>query len=156
MLLIRNFVNLGMYAGNVATKVRLGRHTTLTFVALALLFAGRCALAQATGVIQGKVTDSAGSPILGAVVSVHRARMGIRTSRSPITMAHFRWFPCPQGSYGVKISGQRHVRLDRLGCAGLASTGIEIFAGRHAGGARCVQRDGRAIGGRCGRGAVEV
>jgi len=37
---------------------------------LAFLFAGQCALAQDMGSIRGKVTDTSGAPILGAVVTV--------------------------------------------------------------------------------------
>ena len=46
-------------------KAWLVRYTVLTLTALAILFAARCALAQATGSIQGKVADSSGAPILG-------------------------------------------------------------------------------------------
>src|SRR5260370_16276066 len=69
----RTWINWRGSGGNVPATAWLVRYTALTLTALAILFAGRCALAQATGSIQGKVTDSSGAPILGAVVAIQGA-----------------------------------------------------------------------------------
>lgn len=46
------------------------RYPALYISVLALFFGGRCTLAQSTGSIEGKVADSSGASILGAVVAV--------------------------------------------------------------------------------------
>lgn len=103
MQLIWTSMNSRMSAGKAPAKVRLVRHTALSFVALALLFAGRCALAEATGSIQGKVTDSSGTPILGAVVAVQDADGNSHLTVTDIDGA-FQMVSLPPGSYSVKIS----------------------------------------------------
>src|SRR5579884_3314606 len=69
---------------------------------LGFLLAGQCALGQETGSIQGKVTDTSGAPILGAVVTVTDAG----NSRTTATDAQgaFRISSLPSGNYNVKIS----------------------------------------------------
>jgi hypothetical protein len=79
------------------------RHTAVAFFALALLFAGRCALAQATGSIQGKVTDSSGTPILGAVVAVQSPDENSHLTATDAD-GTFQIASLPPGSYSVKIS----------------------------------------------------
>jgi hypothetical protein len=79
------------------------RHTAVAFFALALLFTGRCALAQATGSIQGKVTDSSGTPILGAVVAVQSADGNSQVTATD-SDGTFQIASLPPGSYSVKIS----------------------------------------------------
>lgn len=66
------------------------------------VLAAQCALAQETGSIQGKVTDTSGAPILGAVVTVTEAG----TSRTTATdgQGAFRISSLPPGNYNVKIS----------------------------------------------------
>ncbi len=103
MQLIRASMSSGRSAGNVSAKVQLVRHTTLNFVALALLFAGRYALAQATGSIQGKVTDSTGTPILGAVIAVQDPDGKSYLTVTDIDGA-FQMASLPLGRYSVKIS----------------------------------------------------
>ena len=69
---------------------------------LGFVLAAQCALAQETGSIQGKVTDTSGAPILGAVVTVTNAG----TSRTTATdgQGAFRISSLPPGNYSVKIS----------------------------------------------------
>jgi hypothetical protein len=69
----------------------------------AFLFAAQCALAEDTGLIQGKVTDSSGAPILGAVVTV---KSPDGSSRMTVTGADgaFQISSLTPGSYSVKIS----------------------------------------------------
>lgn len=71
-------------------------------IVLGLLLAGQSALAQETGSIQGKVTDTSGAPVLGAVVTVTDAA----TSRTTATdgQGAFRISSLPAGNYNVKIS----------------------------------------------------
>jgi hypothetical protein len=70
---------------------------------LAILIAGRYALAQETGLIQGKVTDATGSPVLGAVVTVTGATGNSRMTVTDAVGA-FRISSLPPGNYSVKIS----------------------------------------------------
>ena len=69
----------------------------------AVLFAGQCAFAQDTGSIQGKVTDTSDTPILGAVVRVTGAN---GNSRATVTDAQgaFQISSLTPGNYDVKIS----------------------------------------------------
>ena len=71
--------------------------------ALIILFTARAALPQATGSIQGKVTDSSAAPILGAVVTVDSADGSSHMTVSDIEGA-FQISSLPPGNYGVKIS----------------------------------------------------
>jgi hypothetical protein len=68
---------------------------------LALLFGVQSAPAQEAGVIQGKVTDSSGAPIFGAVVTVEGG--GSRTTVTNIEGA-FQISILPRGNFNVKIS----------------------------------------------------
>jgi hypothetical protein len=103
MQLIRTSMNSRMYAGNVPARVSLFRYTALSLFGLALLFAGRSALAQANGSIQGKVTDSSGTPILGAVVAVRGADGNSQLTVTD-TEGAFQMASLPPGGYSVKIS----------------------------------------------------
>lgn len=71
--------------------------------ALIVVYAGQCALAQDTGSIHGKVNDSSGAPILGAVVKVTG-----QAGNSSITVTDangvFQVSSLPLGNYSVKIS----------------------------------------------------
>ncbi len=69
---------------------------------LALLFGVQSAPAQETGVIQGKVTDSSGAPIFGAVVTVEGGG-GSSTTVTNIEGA-FQISILPPGNFNVKIS----------------------------------------------------
>jgi hypothetical protein len=89
--------------GNVPAKAWLVRYTALTLTALVILFAGRCAVAQATGSIQGKVTDSSGAPILGAVVAIQGADGNAHLTVTDIEGA-FQMVSLPPGNYKVNIS----------------------------------------------------
>jgi hypothetical protein len=73
----------------------------LTF--LAALLVAQCALAQDTGSIQGKVTDSSGASILGAVVTVTGANGNSRITVTDAQGAFQISFLTP-GNYSVKIS----------------------------------------------------
>lgn len=90
-------------AGNVSARIRLLRNTALNLTALAIVFAGRCALAQATGSIHGKVTDSSDAPILGAVVAVQGADGNPHLTVTDIEGA-FQMGSLPPGDYNVRIS----------------------------------------------------
>ena len=70
---------------------------------LAVLFAGQCALAQDKASIQGKVTDSSGAPILGAVVTVTGAGGDSRMTVTDVQGA-FQISSLTPGNYNVKIS----------------------------------------------------
>ena len=94
--------NSGMSVGKVPAKVLLIGPTPLSLVALAFLFAGQCAFAQATGSIQGQVTDSGGIPILGAVVAVQGPDGNSHLTVTEIDGAF--QISLPPGSYTVKIS----------------------------------------------------
>jgi hypothetical protein len=71
--------------------------------ALVLWLAGQYAWAQATGSIEGKVSDPAGYPILGAVVAVEGAD-GSRHTTVTDESGKFRISSLMVGSYNVRIS----------------------------------------------------
>ena len=71
--------------------------------ALTAIFTVQIALAQETGSILGKVTDSSDAPILGAVVTVASPNGNSYTTVSDIEGA-FQISSLPPGHYGVKIS----------------------------------------------------
>ncbi len=76
----------------------------LRFVGLwVVLLTAQCAQAQDAGSISGKVTDSSGAPILGAVVRVEGAD-GISWTTVTDGEGAFRISPLKPGNYGVKIS----------------------------------------------------
>src|SRR5437870_1931189 len=97
------WINWRGSGGNVPAKAWPVRYTALTLAALAILFAGRCALAQATGSIQGKVTDSSGAPILGAVVAIQGADGNAHLTVTDIEGA-FQMVSLAPGNYKVNIS----------------------------------------------------
>jgi Carboxypeptidase regulatory-like domain len=66
-------------------------------------FAVQWALAQTTGSIQGKVTDSSGAAILGAVVTVEGAN-GARSTAVTDQGGAFQISSLPLGNYSIKIS----------------------------------------------------
>lgn len=72
-------------------------------VVLALVLTGDAAVAQPRGSIQGNVTDSSGSSILGAVVTVEGADGNSRTTVTDQEGA-FQISSLPPGNYHVKIS----------------------------------------------------
>src|SRR5579871_1350779 len=88
---------------SISTAGRLARYAALGLAALALVLGGRLALAQESGLIQGKVTDSSDAPILGAVVTVTGANGNSRTTATDIEGA-FQISSLAPGKYGVKIS----------------------------------------------------
>jgi Carboxypeptidase regulatory-like domain len=90
-------------ARNLSTAGRPTRYAALALAALPLLFCGQLALAQETGLIQGKVTDSSDAPILGAVVTVSGADGNPRMTATDIEGA-FQVSSLPPGNYNVKIS----------------------------------------------------
>ena len=75
----------------------------LSNAALVLWFAGQCAWAQATGSIEGKVTDPADYAILGAVVAVEGPD-GSRHTTVTDESGAFRISSLTLGNYNVKIS----------------------------------------------------
>lgn len=79
-------------------KALLGSVTVWTF-----LFAGLTAPAQDAGSIQGKVTDSTGAPILGAVVTVQAPGADSHTTVTD-SLGAFQISALPVGNYTVKIS----------------------------------------------------
>lgn len=87
----------------MSAMIWLFRYRTLSLIVFAALFAGRCALAQATGSIEGKVTDSSGTAILGAVVTAHDADGNSRLTVTDVEGA-FQIAPLPPGNYSIKIS----------------------------------------------------
>ena len=101
MQLTRTWTNSRVSAVNVPAEVWLVR--VLNFIALAMLFAGQCALAQATGSIQGKVTDSSGAPILGAVVAIRGADGDVHLTVTD-GEGGFQMASLPPGNYNLKIS----------------------------------------------------
>jgi len=103
MQLARSRMNSRVSASTVPAKVRLVRYSALNLVVLVLLLAGRCALAQGTGSIQGKATDSSGAPILGAVVTVQGADGNSHLTVTDIEGA-FQMASLPPGNYNVRIS----------------------------------------------------
>ncbi|MBV8730150.1 MAG: carboxypeptidase regulatory-like domain-containing protein [Acidobacteriia bacterium] len=73
-------------------------------IALGLLWlSGQLALAQATGSIQGHVTDSSGTPIYAAVVTVEESDGNRHTTATDLGGA-FKISSLPPGDYSVKIS----------------------------------------------------
>ena len=94
-------MNSRVFAGRAPAKIGIVRG--LNLIALAILFAGRCALAQATGSIHGKVTDSSGAPILGAVVALQGADGNAHLTVTDVEGA-FQVDSLPVGNYNVKIS----------------------------------------------------
>ena len=76
---------------------------TLPALLVFLCFVGQWAMAQATGSIQGKVTDSSDAPILGAVVTVEGADGNPRTTVTDGEGA-FKISSLTLGNYSVKIS----------------------------------------------------
>jgi hypothetical protein len=70
---------------------------------LVVLFAGHVVLAQETGSIQGKVTDSSGAPILGAVVKIDAADGTSRVTATDMEGA-FQLSSLAPGNYSVRIS----------------------------------------------------
>jgi hypothetical protein len=76
---------------------------TLPAALVLLWFFGQWAMAQATGSIQGKVTDSSNTPIFGAVVAVQGADGKPRTTVSDI-QGGFNISSLPLGNYSVKVS----------------------------------------------------
>ncbi len=80
----------------------LKKNIVLTIV-VSLWLVGRGAMAQATGSIQGSVTDSSGGPILGAVVTVQGADESFHTTVTDVQGA-FRISSLALGNYSVKIS----------------------------------------------------
>ena len=93
----------GALARNSSTAAWLAGYATLSLVVSALIFAGQGASAQETGSIQGKVTDSSSTPILGAVVTVEGADGNSRMTVTDIQGA-FQISSLPPGNYSVKIS----------------------------------------------------
>jgi Carboxypeptidase regulatory-like domain len=79
------------------------RNAALYISVVALLFAGRCALGEATGSIQGKVTDASGASIFGAVITVEDTN-----GDSHLTVTDgdggFQIAGLTPGKYNVKIS----------------------------------------------------
>src|SRR5260370_15775758 len=76
---------------------------TLPATLVLLWLFGQWAMAQATGSIQGSVTDSSGAPILGAVVTVEGADGSPHTTVTDGEGA-FRISSLTLGNYSVKIS----------------------------------------------------
>jgi Carboxypeptidase regulatory-like domain len=81
----------------------LGRYAALTLAVLTLLLSGQRALAQATASIQGKATDSSGTSVFGAVVTVKGPNGTTRTTVTDVEGA-FQILSLPPGNYDVKIS----------------------------------------------------
>jgi Carboxypeptidase regulatory-like domain len=90
-------------AGKLTRRFRPSGNAVINFVALALLFAGQCTLARATGSIEGKVTDSSGAPVLGAVVAVQGPDGDSHRTVTDIE-GTFQIAPLPPGSYNIRIS----------------------------------------------------
>ena len=76
---------------------------TLPALLVFLLFFGQCAIAQVTGSIQGRVTDSSDTPIFGAVVTVQAGDGDPHTTVSDNEGA-FKISSLAPGNYSVKIS----------------------------------------------------
>jgi len=100
---------LNNFPSNKAGHIRLSNflsllmNKTLTAVLVFLWFFGQWAMAQATGSIQGKVTDSSTTPIFGAVVTVQDADGNPRTTVSDSEGA-FKISSLTPGNYSVKVS----------------------------------------------------
>ena len=82
---------------------RLCRNAALYISIWALLFTGRYALGQATESIKGKVTDSSGASILGAVVTVESTGGDSRLTITDVD-GGFQIEGLTPGKYNVKIS----------------------------------------------------
>jgi Carboxypeptidase regulatory-like domain len=92
------------YRGEAAASKRCSAMKTALRASLAFLwFAGQLALAQATGSIQGHVTDSSGTPIYAAVVTVEDTG-GNRHATATDLEGAFKISSLPPGDYTVKIS----------------------------------------------------
>ena len=76
---------------------------TLPAALIFLWFFGQWVMAQATGSIQGHVTDSSDTPIFGAVVTVQGADGSPRTTVSDSEGA-FKISSLTPGNYSVKVS----------------------------------------------------
>jgi len=85
----------------MCASVQIKRFAVTTFVSL--WFVGQCAMAQATGSIQGNVTDSSGAAILGAVVTVEGVDGNPHTTVSDGD-GSFKISSLTPGNYSVKIS----------------------------------------------------
>jgi len=101
MLLTRIWMNSNVSAGSAPARFWLIR--ALNVIALTILFTGRCAQAQSTGSIHGKVTDSSGAAILGAVVAIQGEDGNARLTVTDVEGA-FQMASLPPGNYNVKIS----------------------------------------------------
>jgi carboxypeptidase family protein len=86
-----------------ARRVSVITYAALDAVVLALILTGEAAVAQPTGSIQGNVTDSSGSSILGAVVTVEGADGNSHTTVTDREGA-FQISSLPPGNYHVKVS----------------------------------------------------
>lgn len=95
--------SLRVFVRNVPAAGWLVRFATVTLAVLALVVVGPCGIAQGTGSIQGKVTDSSGAPIFGAVVTVEGAG---ENPLKTVTNAEgaFQIASLPPGNYSIKIS----------------------------------------------------
>jgi len=102
-------INLNNFPSNIAghttpsNVLSLLMTKTLPAVLVFLWLFGQWATAQATGSIQGKVTDSSDTPILGAVVTVQGADGSPRTTVSDSEGA-FKISSLALGNYSVKVS----------------------------------------------------
>ena len=96
-------INSRVRTGKASASSWLYRSAALYISVFALLFSGRCALAQATGSIHGKVTDASGASIFGAVVTVQGT-----DGNSHLTVSNaggeFQIEGLATGKYNVKIS----------------------------------------------------
>ncbi len=93
---------IGLGEGNcISLSISSVLQVTFVFACLA----GQWAMAQATGTIQGKVTDVSGAAILGAVVTVQAAD-GSGNQHTTVTDGEgaFQVSSLPPGNYNVKIS----------------------------------------------------
>ena len=81
----------------------LGLYASLTFAVLVLLGSGQRALAQATASIQGRATDSTGTSIFGAVVTI-KGPDGTPHMTATDVEGAFQISSLPPGNYDVKIS----------------------------------------------------
>lgn len=76
----------------------------LTFILVPLWFIGQCAMAQDIHFIPGKVTDSSGAPVFGAVVTVEGTDGNRHVTVTDVEGA-FKISSLTAGIYSVKISG---------------------------------------------------
>jgi hypothetical protein len=102
-------VILDDFSSDIAGHIRLSNvrsllmKKTLPAVLVFLWFFGQLAMAQATGSIQGNVTDSSDTPIFGAVVTVEGEDGNPRTTVSDSEGA-FKISSLTPGNYSVKVS----------------------------------------------------